>query len=91
MGTLQIILGHRAHTPVIRSFAGSSTRSCELLSFLRAWVVADDAEDDRPGYGHGCPVEVNTRDIVTRVGSRRQTFEVKPEELVSPRCDPSGD
>ena len=33
-------------------------------------VVADDAEDDRPGYGHRHPVEVNTCDSVTCVGAK---------------------
>ena len=30
-------------------------------------AVADDAKDERPGYGHRRPVAVNTRDMVTRV------------------------
>ena len=47
----------------------SAATACEVpvVGVSESGAVAEDAEDDRPGYGHRRPVAVNTRDMVTRI------------------------
>jgi hypothetical protein len=90
VGPRQIILVQISHAgdPTIH---GVDHEVVRVVVVSEGGVVADDAEDDWPRYGHQRSVAVNTCDIVTRVHWCLQTVEVKPKELDSPRCDPSGD
>src|SRR6266581_989954 len=63
-----------------------------VVGVSESGAVAEDAEDDRPGYGHQRPVEVHTRDIVTRVHWLCRPSRLSPKSwtlLGAPPLEPS--
>jgi len=70
--SLQIIFVQSPHVGD-STIHGVDYEAVRVVIVFEGGVVTEDAEDGRPGYGHRCPVEVNMRDNVTRVGWRLQT------------------